>query len=113
MEFVSGIYTSRKLEQALRENVAFVWISSQRKPDFRTLNNFWLRLGNNKIIEVIRDFNEQIKDMDKGKAKEAKSKLKRTEELTEKREARVNLDSGLGKKLRRQRGESSGVYIWR
>ncbi len=39
--------------------------------------------------------------MDKGKAKETKSKLKRTEELTEKREARVNLDSGLGKKLRR------------
>jgi len=42
--FIYKIYTSRKLEQAIKENIAFIWISGGGSPDFRTLNNFRLRL---------------------------------------------------------------------
>lgn len=38
--FVKKIYTSRKLEKALHENLAFIWISGNQKPDFKTLSNF-------------------------------------------------------------------------
>jgi len=38
------IYSSRALAQAIRENIAFIWISGGNRPDFRTLNNFRLRL---------------------------------------------------------------------
>lgn len=38
--FVYKIYTSRQLESALNEHLAFIWISAGQTPDFRTLNNF-------------------------------------------------------------------------
>lgn len=47
------IFSSRKLEQALRENIAFIWISGNQQPDFRTLNNFRLLLEDD-IKEVFR-----------------------------------------------------------
>lgn len=43
--YLYRIYTSRPLEKALRENVAFMWISGKQEPDFRTLCNFRLRLN--------------------------------------------------------------------
>jgi len=197
--FVSGIYTSRKLEQALKENIAFIWISGQSEPDFRTLNNFRLRLGNDikgifkqvvicgiqlgyirgeevfvdhtkleananshkmiwkkqvdrrleeieveldslfqyiddlnnredkeygdkglcdggnldyaKIDEVIRDFNEQIKDMAKGEAREAKSKLKRTKGLIEKREGYKEKQEILGERKSYSRTDPDAVAM--
>ena len=42
--FVKKIYTSRKLEKALHENIAFMWISGRQRPDFKTLSNFRLLL---------------------------------------------------------------------
>lgn len=42
--FIYRIYTSRKLEKALEENLPFIWISGSQIPDFRTLNNFRKRL---------------------------------------------------------------------
>ncbi len=42
--FVYKIHSSRGIEQALKENLAFIWISGQNKPDFRTLNDFRLKL---------------------------------------------------------------------
>lgn len=42
--FIYRIYTSRPLAKALRENIAFIWISGHQTVDFRTLNNFRLRL---------------------------------------------------------------------
>jgi len=38
--YVEGIYTSRKIAKALRENVHFMWLSGMSYPDFRTINNF-------------------------------------------------------------------------
>ena len=42
--FVNKIYSCRMLAKELRENLTFIWISGNQKPDFRTLNNFRLRL---------------------------------------------------------------------
>lgn len=42
--FVYRIYSCRLLAKAIRENLPFIWIAGNRQPDFRTLNNFRLRL---------------------------------------------------------------------
>ena len=34
------IYSSRKIEKALWENIGFMWISGGNRPDFHTINNF-------------------------------------------------------------------------
>lgn len=42
--FVKRIYSCRLLAKELRENLSFIWISGNQQPDFRTLNDFRLRL---------------------------------------------------------------------
>ena len=44
--FANKIYSCRLVAKALRENLPFIWISGNQTPDFRTLNNFRLRLKN-------------------------------------------------------------------
>lgn len=34
------IYSSRKIAKALRENIHFMWLSGEQRPDFRTINDF-------------------------------------------------------------------------
>ena len=43
--FVYKSYSSRGLARLMKENLAFKWISGGEEIDFRTLNNFRLRLG--------------------------------------------------------------------
>jgi len=38
--YVEKLYSSRKIAKALRENVNFMWLSGQNRPDFRTINRF-------------------------------------------------------------------------
>ena len=38
--YLRNIYSSRKIEQALQENVHFMWLSGQSKPDHNTINDF-------------------------------------------------------------------------
>ena len=38
--YSQGIFSSRQIAKALRENVYFMWISGQNRPDFRTINRF-------------------------------------------------------------------------
>ena len=38
--YLNNIYSSRKIAQALRENIYFMWLSGKQFPDFRTINNF-------------------------------------------------------------------------
>ena len=42
--FVYRIYSCRLLAKAIRENLPFIWITGNQQPDFRTLNNFRLKL---------------------------------------------------------------------
>ena len=38
--YVEKLYSSRRMAKALRENVNFMWLSGQNRPDFRTINRF-------------------------------------------------------------------------
>ncbi len=38
--YLCNIYSSRKLEQALKENIHFMWLSAMNRPDHNTLNRF-------------------------------------------------------------------------
>jgi transposase len=38
--YTQKIYSSRKIAKALRENIHFMWISGEQRPDFRTINDF-------------------------------------------------------------------------
>lgn len=38
--YLSNIYSSRKMEQALKENIHFMWLSAMSRPDHNTLNRF-------------------------------------------------------------------------
>lgn len=38
--YAEQIYSSRRIAKALRENIYFMWISGESRPDFRTINDF-------------------------------------------------------------------------
>lgn len=38
--YAKGIYSSRKIEEQLHENIHFMWLSDEKTPDFRTINRF-------------------------------------------------------------------------
>ncbi|MFD2682714.1 IS1182 family transposase [Bacillus seohaeanensis] len=38
--YADRIYSGRKIEKALEENIYFMWLSDHQKPDFRTINRF-------------------------------------------------------------------------
>jgi len=38
--YLRNLYSSRKIEQALAENIHFMWLSGQSKPDHNTINDF-------------------------------------------------------------------------
>jgi transposase len=38
--YAERIYSSRRIAKALRENIYFMWISGESRPDFRTINEF-------------------------------------------------------------------------
>lgn len=38
--YLSNIYSSRKIEAALKENILFMWISGMNKPDHNSINRF-------------------------------------------------------------------------
>lgn len=38
--YLRNVYSSRKIEQALQENVHFMWLSGAAKPDHNTINDF-------------------------------------------------------------------------
>ena len=38
--YIEKIYTNRRIEKALKENIQFMWISGMSTPDFTTIHNF-------------------------------------------------------------------------
>jgi len=38
--YTQRLYSSRKIAKALRENIHFMWLSGENRPDFRTINDF-------------------------------------------------------------------------
>lgn len=50
--YTQQIYSSRKIAKALRENIYFMWLSGNQRPDFRTINRFRSEVVQD-VIEVI------------------------------------------------------------
>ena len=48
---IDGVWSSRKIERLTRENVMYIYLSGNEKPDFRTLYNF--RKENKELIEEV------------------------------------------------------------
>lgn len=45
------VYSSRQIAKALREDISFMWLSGNNRPDFRTINRF--RLDMRGVIEEV------------------------------------------------------------
>jgi transposase len=56
--YLSNIYSCRKMEKALQENIHFMWLSGHSTPDFRTINYF---RGKRLKGEIHRLFAEVVK----------------------------------------------------
>ena len=50
--YTQQIYSSRKIAKALRENIYFMWLSGNQRPDFRTINRLRSEVVQD-VIEVI------------------------------------------------------------
>ena len=59
--YSNGIFSSRKIQQALHDSVAFMYLAAMQKPDFRTINEF--RTKNRTELE---DLCQQVVDICKG-----------------------------------------------
>jgi transposase len=50
--YLCNIYSSRKLEQALKENIHFMWLSGMSQPDHNTINRFRSQRLQGQIKEI-------------------------------------------------------------
>lgn len=50
--YLCNIYSSRKLEQALRENIHFMWLSGMSQPDHNTINRFRSQRLSGQVKEI-------------------------------------------------------------
>ena len=50
--YLSNVYSSRKLEEALQQNIYFMWISGMNKPDHNTINRFRSERLKDKVKEI-------------------------------------------------------------
>lgn len=50
--YLCNIFSSRKLEEATRQNVHFMWLAAMSKPDHNTINRFRSERLNNEIKEI-------------------------------------------------------------
>ena len=54
--YLSNIYSSRKLENALKENIHFMWLAGMGKPDHNTINRF----RSDRLKEVLKTVFSQV-----------------------------------------------------
>jgi transposase len=52
LAYTQMLFSSRRIAKALRENIAFIWISGNQQPDFHTINDFRSRILKDVILEV-------------------------------------------------------------
>lgn len=50
--YLTNIFSSRKMEQAVKENVHFMWLSGMTRPDHNTINRFRTQRLKNEIREI-------------------------------------------------------------
>src|SRR5665213_1831320 len=54
--YLTNIYSSRKMEAALKESIHFMWLSGMNKPDHNTLNSF----RGQRLKDTLKDIFVQI-----------------------------------------------------
>jgi transposase len=54
--YLTNIYSSRKMEVALKENIHFMWLSGNNKPDHNTINSF----RGHRLKDTLKDIFTQI-----------------------------------------------------
>lgn len=54
--YLCNIYSSRRMESALKENIHFMWLSGMSRPDHNTLNRF----RSEKLKDVLKDIFAQV-----------------------------------------------------
>lgn len=54
--YLCNIYSSRKMETALKENIHFMWLSGMNRPDHNTLNRF----RSEKLKDVLKEIFSQV-----------------------------------------------------
>ncbi|WP_434059852.1 IS1182 family transposase, partial [Myroides marinus] len=61
--YFNNIYSSRKIERALEENIHFIWLSGYSKPDHRTINNFRSLRLKDQIQQLFSDVVRLLQEM--------------------------------------------------
>ena len=54
--YLNNLYSSRKMEAALKENIQFMWLSGMNKPDHNTLNRF----RSQRLKDVLKEIFAQV-----------------------------------------------------
>lgn len=54
--YITNIYSSRKIEEAIKSDVRFIWLCGNSEPDHNTINRF----RGEKVSEVLKDIFKQI-----------------------------------------------------
>ena len=57
--YLQNVYSGRKMEQLLRRDVNFMWLSGMQTPDFNTINLF----RKNRLADVVDDIFTQVVQM--------------------------------------------------
>ena len=57
--YLQNVYSGRKMEQLLRRDVNFMWLSGMQHPDFNTINLF----RKNRLADVVDDIFTQVVQM--------------------------------------------------
>jgi len=57
--YLSNVYSSRKMESALKENIHFMWLAGMSKPDHNTINRF----RSERLKEVLKEVFAQVVKM--------------------------------------------------
>ncbi len=61
--YLSNIYSCRKIEKALKENIHFMWLSGMLVPNFRTINDFRSKRLKNHIHNLFSEVVLLLQDM--------------------------------------------------
>lgn len=57
--YLSNVYSSRKIESGLKENIHFMWLSGMSKPDHNTINRF----RSERLKDVLKEIFSQVVSM--------------------------------------------------
>jgi transposase len=61
--YLENLYSCRKIEKALQENIHFMYLSGQSTPDFRTINHFRSKVLKDKLQELFKEVVKLLQDL--------------------------------------------------